>query len=53
MKEISSRPRHVVIGNTRKGLSSEDTIENVEATQTDEVENNGKSYTIISENNIA
>jgi hypothetical protein len=48
-KKTNLRPRHVVIGNTRKGLSSEDAIENVEARQTDEVENSGENNTVISE----
>lgn len=48
MKKINLRPRHVVIGNTGKSLSSEYAIENVEARQTDEVENSGENNTVIS-----
>lgn len=48
-KKTNLRPRHVVIGYARKGLSSKDAIENVKARQTDEVENSGKNNTVISE----
>lgn len=52
-KKSNLRPRHVIIGNTRKSLTSQDTVENVETTQTDEVENSGNNNTIISGIDVA
>lgn len=42
----------MVIANARKGLSAKDAVENIEATQTDEIEDSGDHNTIISEDNV-
>lgn len=53
LNKTNLRPRHVIIGNTRERLSAEDTVENVETTQADEVEDSGNDDTIISDNRVA
>jgi hypothetical protein len=53
MKKGNLRPRHVVIGYARKGLTSKDTVENVETTETGEVEYSGDDNTVKSESDVA
>ena len=45
-KKVNLRPRHVVIGNACKGLTSKNTVENIETTKTDEIESSGDNNTV-------